>query len=129
MQGGVGHVLPYEQQVMLSRLQGAVPPDQILETMYGGGINQAALLQARHGLYAQQVITPFLVHHLYPEVFMGAHYDTFGCSDQMVIRDEQTMTHLPVCAGPRTGHDAGSDATRRPGNVPGEGYEQQHGHH
>ena len=56
--------MPYEQQVMLSRLQGTVPPDQILESMYGGGINQAALLQARHGMYAQQVITLSLRYHL-----------------------------------------------------------------
>ena len=55
MQGGVGHVMPYDQQVMLSRLQGNMPPEQILESMYGGGINPAALLQARHGMYAQQV--------------------------------------------------------------------------
>ena len=48
--------MPYDQQVMLSRLQATMPPEQILESMYGGGINQAALLQARHGMYTQQVI-------------------------------------------------------------------------
>ena len=64
IQGGVGQVMPYDQQVMLSRLQGTVPPDQILETMYGGSINQAALLQARHGMYAQQVRTVALVYSI-----------------------------------------------------------------
>lgn len=47
--------MPYNQQVILSRLQGNMPPDQMLESIYGTGINQAALLQARHGIYSQQV--------------------------------------------------------------------------
>ena len=53
VQGGVGAALPYSQQIMLSRLQGNMP--QVLESMYGTGFNQAALLQARHGIYPQQV--------------------------------------------------------------------------
>ena len=48
-------VMPYEQQIMLSRLQGNIPPEQVLESMYGPGINQAAFLQARHEIYPQQV--------------------------------------------------------------------------
>jgi len=47
--------MPYDQQIMLSRLQGTMPSAQVLESMYGAGINQAALLQARHGMYSQQV--------------------------------------------------------------------------
>ena len=54
VQGGVGSAIPYSQQIMLSRLQGNMP--QVLESMYGTGFsNQAALLQARHGIYPQQV--------------------------------------------------------------------------
>ena len=54
VQGGVGAAIPYSQQIMLSRLQGNMP--QVLESMYGTGFsNQAALLQARHGIYPQQV--------------------------------------------------------------------------
>ena len=53
VQGGVGVAMPYSQQIMLSRLQGNMP--QVLESMYGTGFNQAALLQARHGIYPQQV--------------------------------------------------------------------------
>ena len=54
-QGGMSPVMPYEQQMMLSRLQGNMPTEQVLESMYGPGINQAALLQARHEIYPQQV--------------------------------------------------------------------------
>ena len=73
--------MPYDQQVMLSRLQGNMPPEQILESMYGGGINPAALLQARHGMYAQQVSEcPLSAMHAFNSFPNGAFIFMSRCS-------------------------------------------------